>query len=126
MTRAAIIENDPNLPRLRHEPDVSRHGEAPERRASRAWAWRDAIHYCSTPSHLKRTILIALCVGLLLVVINQLGVILAGHAGAATWLRCGLDFVVPFAVSNLGLLAGYGEDSRLAHTTTGPSQPPRG
>ena len=42
----------------------------------------------------------------MLTAINQLDVILAGDATAATWVKCGLNFVVPFVVSNLGLLSG--------------------
>lgn len=44
-------------------------------------------------------------VGLLLTLINQGGVILGGDATVATWVRCVLNFVVPFCVSNAGLLA---------------------
>lgn len=79
--------------------------EEPTTRARTA-GWREALGYCARPHHLRRTSLISLVVGLLLCAINQLGLILAGQATAATWLRCGLDFVVPFTVSNLGLLAG--------------------
>ncbi len=49
---------------------------------------------------------IALVVGVLLTVINQSGVIAAGDATTVTWVRCGLNFVVPFLVSNAGLLSG--------------------
>jgi hypothetical protein len=42
----------------------------------------------------------------LLTVINQSGVIAAGDATTVTWVRCGLNFVVPFLVSNAGLLSG--------------------
>jgi hypothetical protein len=49
---------------------------------------------------------IALVVGVVLTFINQADVILAGDATAATWLKCGLNFLVPFVVANLGLLAG--------------------
>jgi len=45
-------------------------------------------------------------VGLVLTAINQSGVILGGHATSATWVRCVLNFIVPFVVSNLGLLSG--------------------
>ncbi|MCA1680517.1 MAG: nitrate/nitrite transporter NrtS [Actinobacteria bacterium] len=51
---------------------------------------------------------IALVVGVVLTAINQLDVILAGDATAATWLKSALNFVVPFVVSNLGLLSGRG------------------
>jgi hypothetical protein len=45
-------------------------------------------------------------VGLVLTAINQLDVILRGDATAGTWIKCGLNLVVPFVVSNLGLLSG--------------------
>jgi hypothetical protein len=32
-------------------------------------------------------------------------VIFAGHASTGTWVRTGLNFVVPFLVSNAGLLS---------------------
>jgi hypothetical protein len=66
----------------------------------------DACRYCLRREHLRRTVGIALVVGLVLTAINQLQVILGGHATAATWARCGANFVVPFIVSNLGLLSG--------------------
>lgn len=67
---------------------------------------RDALAYCRQPQHLRRTLRIALIVGLVLTAINQLDVILGGNATIATWVKCGLNFVVPFVVSNLGLLSG--------------------
>ena len=45
-------------------------------------------------------------VGVVLTLINQGAVIADGSATAATWVRCGLNFVVPFLVSNAGLLSG--------------------
>ncbi len=49
---------------------------------------------------------IAIVVGVVLTLINQGGVLVDGHARTATWVRCGLNFVVPFLVSNAGLLSG--------------------
>ena len=71
---------------------------------------RDACAYCFQPRHLSRTLRIALVVGVVLTAINQSGVIASGHATAATWVRCGLNFVVPFVVSNAGLLSGRRRD----------------
>ncbi len=68
--------------------------------------WRAAVAYCRRREHLRRTIRIALLVGILLTAINQLDVILAGHATLATWAKCSMNFVVPFCVSNAGLLSG--------------------
>ena len=60
---------------------------------------------CRQRANLGRTIRIALVVGCVLTVINQLDVILAGHATSLTAVKIGLNFVVPFIVSNLGVLA---------------------
>lgn len=56
--------------------------------------------------NLRRTTTIAIVVGVILTAINQGGVILGGDATAATWVRCALNFLVPFLVSNAGLLSG--------------------
>ena len=68
--------------------------------------WRGALAYCARREHLRRTLRIALVVGIVLTAINQLDVILRGDATAFTWGKCALNFVVPFIVSNLGLLSG--------------------
>ncbi len=67
---------------------------------------RAALAYCTEGRHLRRTLPVALVVGLILTAINQLDVILGGEATGATWLKCGLNFVVPFVVANVGLLSG--------------------
>ena len=67
---------------------------------------REALAYCARRAHLRRTVRIALVVGVVLTAINQADVILSGNATATTWLKCALNFVVPFVVSNLGLLSG--------------------
>jgi hypothetical protein len=71
-----------------------------------AGRWRTAIAYCFRREHLRRTLRIALVVGIVLTTINQLDVILSGDATTFTWIKCGMNFVVPFIVSNLGLLSG--------------------
>ncbi len=67
---------------------------------------REALRICRRREHLRRTIRIALVVGTILTLINQLDVILAGDATSITWVKAGLNYCVPFVVSNLGLLAG--------------------
>lgn len=74
---------------------------------------RAALDIVFFREHLHRTVRIALVVGLVLTGINQLDVILSGDATAATFVKCALNFCVPFVVSNLGLLAGRREE--LAH-----------
>ena len=67
---------------------------------------RAACAFCLQRRNLRRTLRIALVVGVVLTAINQGGVIAGGDATAATWVRCVLNFVVPFLVSNAGLLSG--------------------
>jgi hypothetical protein len=67
---------------------------------------REALRYCLRRRHLRRTMGIALIVGIVLTAINQLDVIASGDATTVTWIKCALNFLVPFVVSNLGLLSG--------------------
>ncbi len=67
---------------------------------------RGALATCRQPSNLRRTLTIALVVGCILSIINQGDVIAHGHATSATVVKVCLNFVVPFVVSNLGVLAG--------------------
>lgn len=76
------------------------------RRPSRVKLIVEASRYCARPAHLRRTLLIALVVGTVLTAINQLDVIVRGDATTVTAVKCGLNYLVPFVVSNLGLLTG--------------------
>jgi hypothetical protein len=67
---------------------------------------RDSLAIVVEPAHLRKTLKIALIVGCVLTAINQLDVFIAGDATAFTFVKTALNFVVPFVVSNLGLLAG--------------------
>lgn len=69
------------------------------------WAtWREACRIVAYRSHLRATTRIALVVGTVLFAINHLDVVLAGRASTATWVKSGVTYVVPFVVSNLGVL----------------------
>lgn len=67
---------------------------------------REAAQLVCAPRNLWRTGLTAAVVGVLLFAINQLDVVLAGHASAVTWVKIGLTFLVPFCVANAGMLMG--------------------
>ena len=67
---------------------------------------RAAMLVCSRPANLRRTVAIALVVGTILTVINQIDVIVHGDATWLTGVKIALNFCVPFLVSNLGVLAG--------------------
>lgn len=82
----------------------SRSPEQPLVTPRRSALW-DACAYCAQRYHLRRTVRIAIVVGIILTLINQGAVIIAGDATAATWVRCALNFIVPFLVSNAGLLS---------------------
>ena len=75
-------------------------GEAPP-----TWTrWREALAVVGHPPHLKKTIATALVVGSILFSINQLDVVLSGRATASVWVKSGVTYLVPFCVSNWGVL----------------------
>lgn len=65
----------------------------------------DACDFCARRQNLRRSVPIALVVGVVLTVINQGAVVAGGDATTLTWVRCPLNFVVPFLVANAGLLS---------------------
>ena len=69
-------------------------------------ALREAAAICWLPANLRRTVRIALTVGCVLTAINQADVLIEGRATAITAVKIPLNFLVPFIVSNLGVVAG--------------------
>lgn len=73
--------------------------------AAPTWGtWREAIRAIAYSPNLRKTILIALVVGTVLFCINQLDVVLRGDATTGVWVKSGLTYLVPFCVSNAGIL----------------------
>ncbi|MGH9013307.1 MAG: nitrate/nitrite transporter NrtS [Acidimicrobiia bacterium] len=69
------------------------------------WAtWREAIRVITYRPHLRKTALIALAVGTVLFCINQLDVVLRGEATTGVWVKSAVTYLVPFCVSNAGVL----------------------
>ena len=66
--------------------------------------WRDAPAVVFYPPHLRRTAAIALFVGTVLFAINQLDVVVRGDATTVVWVKVAVTYVVPFCVSNAGVL----------------------
>jgi len=56
------------------------------------------------PPHIRKTVRVALIVGTVIFCINQLDVVLRGQATVFTYLKGALTYVVPFCVSNYGIL----------------------
>jgi hypothetical protein len=72
---------------------------------SPTWSsWRDAGAVVMHPPHLRKTTTIALVVGTVLFCINQLDVVLRGDATTVVWLKSAVTYLVPFCVSNAGVL----------------------
>jgi hypothetical protein len=55
--------------------------------------------------HLARSAAVAVIVGTVLCAINQIDVLLADRATGSTWLKVALTYLVPFLVSNYGILS---------------------
>jgi hypothetical protein len=69
------------------------------------WAtWREAGRVILYRGHLRATIRIALIVGTVLFAINQLDVVVTGRASTTTYVKSAVTYIVPFVVSNLGVL----------------------
>jgi predicted translin family RNA/ssDNA-binding protein len=68
--------------------------------------WRYWLGVCSRPGNLRRTVTIALIVGTILSAINQLDVLVHGEATLATAIKIPLNYLVPFVVSNVGVIMG--------------------
>ena len=64
----------------------------------------EAVRVVAYRPHLVRTVRIALVVGTILFAINQLDVVVRGHATALVWAKVALTYLVPFCTSNLGIL----------------------
>ncbi|GAC1338502.1 MAG: hypothetical protein NVSMB29_04390 [Candidatus Dormibacteria bacterium] len=66
--------------------------------------WRDVVRLCREPHHLRTTLTLAVVVGTALFAINQLDVLIKGRADAGTAVKIVLTYLVPFLVSNYGIV----------------------
>jgi hypothetical protein len=73
---------------------------------------REALRVILRPEHLRRTLTIAVVVGTVLTAINQADVIARGDATSTTAVKAMLNYLVPFIVSNLGLLVGTRDERK--------------
>lgn len=88
----------------RHHRLVRNRPQQDPRPAPTWTTWIEACRVVLYRRHLRATTRIALVVGTVLFAINQLDVVLAGHATTTTWVKSGVTYFVPFVVSNLGVL----------------------
>jgi hypothetical protein len=89
-------------------------------RSAATWSTRrEIIAVVLAPQHLKRTASVALIVGSAFFAMNQLGVVLAGHATQLVWLKVALTYLTPLLVSNFGVLSATRRSAgRTAVSTT--------
>ena len=67
-------------------------------------SWREVVRLCCQPYNLRTTVALALVVGTVLFAINQLDVVIAGSASSATVAKILVTYLVPFLVSNYGIV----------------------
>lgn len=72
--------------------------------------------------HMGRTVGAALVVGTILFAINHLNEVLEGKTTVVTWLKTGLTYLVPFLVSNFGVVTASRHRDRSLRA---PCQPVR-
>jgi hypothetical protein len=65
---------------------------------------REALRVVRYRPYLRKSVLVALIVGTVLFAINHLDVVIAGDATSAVWLKGVVTYLVPFVVSNVGIL----------------------
>lgn len=87
------------------QPRSSQHDAKGDRGGPPTWTtWRQAITVVCYQPHLRKTVTIALVVGTVLFCINQLDVVLRADATAVVWFKSAITYLVPFCVSNAGVL----------------------
>ena len=74
-------------------------------KAPPSWdSWPEAWRVVVYRANLRKTVIIALVVGTVLFCINQLDVVVEGHATSVVWAKSAITYLVPFCVANAGVL----------------------
>lgn len=66
--------------------------------------WHQVFRVVAYPPYLRKTVQIALAVGSVLFAINHLDEVIQGRATPGVWIKGAVTYLVPFFVSNLGVL----------------------
>lgn len=70
-----------------------------------SWGRLDEIpRVCLHSRNLRQSVGAGVVVGTILFLINQSQVVFSGQATPSTWARIGLSYLVPFLVSNYGIV----------------------
>jgi sterol desaturase/sphingolipid hydroxylase (fatty acid hydroxylase superfamily) len=81
--------------------EVLARGENP-----RGGGWR-SISVCWRPANLRRTAMIALVVGTIFTLINEVQQFVDGKGTWVTGVKIAVNYLVPFVVANLGVLVAH-------------------
>ena len=98
-----------------------RAGTSNERRPRAVPTWvtlREAVTLFFHGVTVRTASKVALLVGTVLSLVNQGSTIASGDATAATWVRVGVNYLVPFLVSSYGFLAARRRPAPDAVVTT--------
>lgn len=90
-----------------HRPDEERYAEVQPEPGDDSVTWgstREAVACVVAPRVLRRTLTIALVVGTAYFCVNQLVLVLRGEATTQVWVSGAITYLVPFTVSNVGVL----------------------
>jgi hypothetical protein len=66
--------------------------------------WREVFGVVSYPPFLKKTVRISVVVGSILFLVNHLDEVALGRATPSVWIKGLVTYLVPFCVSNFGVL----------------------
>lgn len=72
-----------------------------------SWStWRDIPRVVLDARNLRQSAAAAVIVGTVLFAVNQLDVVMAGDATTAVWVKSAVTYLVPFTVTNYGIVVG--------------------
>jgi hypothetical protein len=105
--------------------------ETTVRRPRPAWStWTEAASVITFGPNLRKTLSIALLIGTVFFSMNQLAAVMAGQVTLVVGLKAALAYIVPFCVSNYGILAASRADAqssspeRITHRQSNEGGPP--
>jgi NADH:ubiquinone oxidoreductase subunit 6 (subunit J) len=68
--------------------------------------WR-SISVCLRPANLRRTVVIAVVVGTIFTLVNEVQDLADGNGTWVTGIKIAVNYLVPFLVANLGVLVAH-------------------
>jgi len=80
--------------------------------AAPTWTrWHEIGRVICYPPYLKKTLRLAFVVGSVLFALNHLDEVMRGHATLGVWVKGAVTYLIPFCVSNFGVLVATRRES---------------